>query len=185
MKKRDLTAQKIIEVYIALANEITLSAATFPRLAEKLGIKTPSLYNHFKNLTDLKVQTAIYLHTTLNKRLTEDLIGQSGRQGLRIYAMDYRQFADEYRHVYELLNTVPSFNNVELEKIGRKNNQIILKLLKTFNLSNKELLIKSRAFRSLLNGYIILEQLGYFQNGDLTDGESFSGVVDEFLASLA
>ncbi|MBZ2200421.1 MAG: WHG domain-containing protein [Lentilactobacillus hilgardii] len=185
MKKRDLTSQKVIQTYIALADEASLREVTFPRIAERLGIKAPSLYNYFKNLSDLKVQTAIYLHTALYKRLTEELIGQNGGQALRTYALVYRKFANDYHSVYELLNTIPSFDNDELASIGRKNNQIITKILKSFSLSDKELLIKSRAFRSLLNGYIILKQLGYFQNDRLNDEESFSSVIDEFITSIS
>lgn len=184
MQKRNLTSQKVVETYIELAGETSLNEVTFPRIAERLGIKAPSLYNYFKNLTDLRVHTAIYLHTNLNNRLMADLIGQTGRQALRTYALDYRQFANDYQSVYELLNTIPSFNNDELASIGRKNNQIIVKILNFYHLSEKDLIIKNRAFRSLLNGYIMLKQLGYFQKGNLSDDDSFSAVIDEFINSI-
>lgn len=45
-------------------------------------------------------------------------------------------------------------------------------------------MIKNRAFRSLLNGYIMLKQLGYFQKGNLNDDDSFSAVIDEFINSI-
>ena len=55
-QKRNLTKQKIIEVTFELADEIGLNKVTFQKIAEKLGIKYPSLYNHFKNMENLKLE---------------------------------------------------------------------------------------------------------------------------------
>lgn len=93
MPKRDLTPAKIIATYLTLAAELGLANVTFPRLAERLQIKPPSLYNHFKNLRDLQIHTAIALYDALNQELTQALIGETGASALLIYAQTYRQFA--------------------------------------------------------------------------------------------
>ncbi len=44
--------KKIIQAAFSLADEIGRSQVTFTKIAERLGIKYPSLYNHFKNIYD-------------------------------------------------------------------------------------------------------------------------------------
>lgn len=184
MKRRDLTPEKIILSYIALAEKMGLAQVTFPRLAEALGIKPPSLYNHFKNLTDLKVHTAIFLHEKLHQYLTTQLMGKTKGAALLTYGESYRTFALKYQAVYELLNTIPSFNNDALLLAGRKNTVLLSQLLFSFGLSEEEVLMESRGFRSLLHGYVSLSQLGYFQNAMLDADESFVAVLVQFVETI-
>lgn len=53
VQKRNLTKEKIIEASFLLADEIGLNQITFQKIAEKLDIKYPSLYNHFANIEEL------------------------------------------------------------------------------------------------------------------------------------
>ena len=54
MKKRTLTKEKVIHAAIDLANELgDVQALSLKLLAERLDIRTPSLYNHIKNQDDL------------------------------------------------------------------------------------------------------------------------------------
>lgn len=185
MKKRVLTPQKVMEAYIDLASTLGLEQVTFPRLAEKLDIKPPSLYNHFKNLTDLKIYTAIYLNRTLATALKSALLGQTGQTALLTYANVYRDFAIQYSGVYALLNTMPVFNNPELSEANHQNTAILNRLLQTLTpLSTTALLVASRGMRSLLHGYINLNQLGYFRKNDLSADESFNDVILTFLRAI-
>lgn len=184
MSKRDLTPKKIIETYMTLAAEIGLAKVTFPRIAERLQIKPPSLYNHFNNLRDLQVQTAIYLHHDLNHMLSTALIGQANEQALLAYAITYRDFARQHAAVYELLNTVPSFNNAELSQAGHDNTNLLSRILQPMVTGERDLLVASRSLRSLLHGYINLSQLGYFQKDGMTDEESFRAVITSFITQL-
>lgn len=183
-QKRDLSKEKIINLYIHLAHDIGLNKVSFPRIAEKLEVKTPSLYNHFKNLDDLKVQTAIYLHQELNELLMQELVGKSKGDALSQYAFTYRTFAKEFSSVYELLNTIPLMQNTVLSEAGAKNNQVLTKILNSFDLSEEKTIVKSRSFRSMLHGYITLNQLGYFQNPRLDDDESFNLMIEEFISEM-
>lgn len=183
-QKRDLSKEKIINLYIHLAHDIGLNKVSFPRIAEKLEIKTPSLYNHFKNLDDLKVQTAIYLHQELNELLMQELVGKSKGDALSQYALTYRTFSKEFSSVYELLNTIPLMQNTVLSEAGAKNNQVLTKILNSFDLSEEKTIVKSRSFRSMLHGYITLNQLGYFQNPRLDDDESFNLMIEEFISEM-
>ncbi|STY34716.1 TetR/AcrR family transcriptional regulator [Listeria fleischmannii] len=48
MKKRNITQEKIFQAAILVIETEGLENLSFPLIAQKLEIKTPSMYNHFK-----------------------------------------------------------------------------------------------------------------------------------------
>ena len=115
MARIALTRDKIVQATIELAGKIGLSNVSFPRLAEYFGIKAPSLYNHFKNMEEVRVATAVYLQKELNYELTHAMVGLTPLAALRAYAESYKRFAEKYEAVYELINVIHQTNNGELE----------------------------------------------------------------------
>ena len=100
-KKRNLTKAKILESARNLAEELGVQQLTFQNLAVDLGIKYPSLYNHFKNIAEVKNALVDLLIQELNDALRRALVGKSGAEAIRIYAETYQQFAFENSAVYE------------------------------------------------------------------------------------
>ncbi len=84
--KKKFNKEKIIQVSFSLADEIGLNQLTFQKIAEKLNIKSPSLYNHFTNMDSLKIEMTIYLLNELNQKLMQMLIGKSGDDAIKEYA---------------------------------------------------------------------------------------------------
>lgn len=184
MKKRDLTKEKIVLTFIELAKTIGIDNVSFPRVAEALEIKPPSLYNHFNNINDLKIHTAIYLQEQLKQELMSKLIGKTKKDALKSYALVYYEFAKEYTHVYELLNTIKIYDNDQLLAIGKDNILIISTIIETFGLKPIDVLVASRTFRSILHGYISLSQLGYFPQTDISIDDSFDLIIDNFINTI-
>ncbi|MBF5067163.1 TetR/AcrR family transcriptional regulator, partial [Salmonella enterica subsp. enterica serovar Istanbul] len=86
MKKRNLSQEKIIDCFRELAEEMDVQQITFQHLAKRLDIKAPSLYNHFKNIRDVKTALTAKLLQELNDQLRRALVGKSGQEALQIYA---------------------------------------------------------------------------------------------------
>ena len=99
VQKRNLTKEKIIEAAFLLADEIGLNQITFQKIAEKLDIKYPSLYNHFANIEDLKIKMTIYFLNNLNSTLMERLIGKSGETAIREFGYGYMHWGIEDKSV--------------------------------------------------------------------------------------
>jgi len=177
MARIALTRDKIVQATIELAGKIGLSNVSFPRLAEYFGIKAPSLYNHFKNMEEVRVATAVYLQKELNYELTHAMVGLTPLAALRAYAESYKKFAEKYEAVYELINVIHQTNNGELEYLAKENIRLVRRSLENFHIS--------RMFRSTLHGFITLTQLGYFrQSGSISKEESFTYMVDHLLSRL-
>jgi len=184
VQKRNLTPTKIIQVTFLLADEIGLNQVTFPKLAEKLDIKYPSLYNHFTNMDDLKIEMTVYILTELNLKLMQRLIGKSGEDAIREFAYVYRDFAFENKTAYELFIHILSSKDEEVNRLMKETNGIIRQVLAFCTDDKTHLIHKSRALRSFLHGFISLNSLGYFQSkADLED--SFQFMIDDFIFALS
>ncbi|GAK30140.1 TetR family transcriptional regulator [Weissella oryzae SG25] len=184
MGKRDLSKNKIIDATIELAKQIGIDKVSFPRLAEYFNIKAPSLYNHFSNMTQVRIETAIYLENILFDRLMNNLPGLRPTDALRKYAEIYEIFANEYSAVYELLNIVPRVDNKELSAVNHDIFNFINQIISNFKLDDDEVVHSSRMFRSMLHGYITMRQLGYFTTREQLPNDSFNWMVEKFILSL-
>lgn len=184
-KKRNLSQEKILESARNLAKEIGVQQLTFQNLAVDLDIKYPSLYNHFKNIGEVKEALADLLIKELNDLLRRALVGKSGGEAISTYAETYQIFAFENAAVYELLISVPQTKNTQLIEGIQETNQIILQILSVYTLSREDLLHKSRELRSLIHGYISMRFLGYFQKEEVASPEeSYRRMIQDYINSL-
>ncbi|EMF0583320.1 TetR/AcrR family transcriptional regulator [Enterococcus faecium] len=185
MKKRNLSQEKIIDCFRELAEEMDVQQITFQHLAKRLDIKAPSLYNHFKNIRDVKTALTAKLLQELNDQLRRALVGKSGQEALQIYAETYRSFAFSNQAVYELLISVPHTNEAVLLDGIHETNQIILQIFEAFQLTKEEKVHRSRELRSMIHGYLSLRFLGYFTKEPTIDPEySYFWMINDFIATL-
>ncbi|WP_459477467.1 TetR/AcrR family transcriptional regulator [Clostridium saccharoperbutylacetonicum] len=184
IQKRNLTKEKIIQTTFLLADEIGLNQISFPKIAEKLNIKYPSLYNHYENIEDLKIKMTIYFLDNLNSELMKRLIGKSGDNAIREFSDVYREFAIKNKSGYRLYMNIPSTENEEVKRLSKEINTMIHKILEFYNEDNAFITHKSRALRSLLHGFVSLSSHGYFQTPvDLK--ESFKVMIDDFIFNIS
>lgn len=184
MQKRNLTKEKIIQVAFSLADEIGFNQLTFPKIAEKLNIKYPSLYNHFTNMSNLKIEMTVYTLKELNLKLIQKLIGKSGEDAIRELAYVYRDYAFENKTAYMLYVSTPSTEDNEVKLLAKETNSIIRKLLSFYIKEEVPLVHKSRNLRSLLHGFVSLYSFGYFHNDIANLEESFQLMIDDFILSI-
>lgn len=184
-KKRNLTKEKIVAAARELAGEIGMQQVNFQNLADKLAISYPSLYNHFKNMGAVKKAMTAQLIAELNERLRRVLVGKSMAQAIKIYAVEYEQFASENQAVYEVLINVPKTQDELLIDAMHETNDIFIQILENYELNAVERTNKSREFRSLIHGYISLRSLGYFTKVSLVSAEeSYRMMIQDFIDFL-
>ena len=185
MKKRNLSQEKIIACFRELAEEMDVPQITFQHLAKRLDVKSPSLYNHFKNMREVKTALTARLLQELNDELRRALVGKSGAEALRIYAQIYQSFAFANQAVYELLISIPHTNEEILLDGIHETNQIILQIFDSFPLTKEEKTHRSRELRSMIHGYLSLRFLGYFtKEPKVSPEDSYSWMINDFIATL-
>lgn len=183
-QRRNLSQAKILQATRDLAKEIGMSQITFPKLAASLNIKYPSLYNHFKNMGEVKFVLTKELIDQLKERLLSGLVGKSGPDALRTYCQLYHDFAFENASVYELLINIPHSHSEVLIEKNMELNRILQKIMAYYPLDEVSILNKSRMLRSMLHGYISMRFLGYFQNNLSPADDSYHVMVEEFISLL-
>src|SRR5918993_2160426 len=107
-----LTKTAVVQAAAELINEEGTDALSLNRLAEKLDIRTPSLYNHVDGLPGLQRELAVMNARQLADRLSSAAIGKSGTELFLVVAQAFRSYVKEYPGLY--MSTLRSSGKQEI-----------------------------------------------------------------------
>lgn len=183
--RRQITAAEITETAVRLADEQGLDQVNLSRIAERLGIKKQSLYNHIEGLEDVKCSMVIYACGQLRTVLTEAAVGQSRENAVFSVAYAYRKFAHEHSGQYQVIMT-ESWKYKKDEKLKFAIHlfmQVIRKVLSQYDLHDIKLTHAVRGLRSMMHGFVSLEASGWFQNPTDTS-ESYQQLIKTYISGV-
>ena len=98
-----ISKSEVIATASKIADENGLHNVSLKIVAERLKIKTPSLYNHIENLDDLLREVAHQGMRTMNERMEKIAIGKSGKTAIKAVSIEYLNFRIEHPGVYETI----------------------------------------------------------------------------------
>jgi AcrR family transcriptional regulator len=184
--RANLTKQTVVQAAAELLNAEGPEALSLGRLAEKLGIRTPSLYNHIDGLPGLRRELSILNARFLAERLSEAAIGQSGPELVMSVMQAMRAYIKENPGLY--LSTLrasgaQAYADPELEQEEARNLKVGMAVMASFGLEGEEAIHALRGLRSLVHGFATLEISGGF-GIPLDLDESFTRLVDLFISGL-
>ena len=181
-----LDTSVVVQAAADLVNAEGLEALSISRLAERLGVQAPSLYNHVRGLPGLRRELALMGHRILAERLAEAAVGRSGEDALLAVAEAYRAFIKENAGVYfaglrasGTLETVDEELRAAEERVLR----IVMAIIASFGLQGEDGLHAVRGLRSLVHGFASLEIAGGF-GLRLDLDESFHRLIQMLAAGL-
>ena len=164
-RRPGLDKAAVVKAAAELVNEQDMEALTLNRLAAKLGIQTPSLYNHIDGLAGLLQDLALFSTRNLGECLANAAIGKSGPQALMDVAEAYRSYIKHNPGLY-LDSLRASRNqkpvNLQLEAAEERVVEIGLAVMASFGLEGEDALHAVRGLRSLVHGFATLEIAGGF-----------------------
>lgn len=152
----------VVEEAARLVNEEGLEQLSLGRLAERLGVRTPSLYNHVAGLPGLKRDLAIYCLRELLDRLTRAVIGKAREEAVFGLAAAYRNYAREAPGRYAFTVQAPAPGDQEWQARARQNVEIAQAVFAPYQLSEEETIHAIRGLRSIVQGFVSLEMAGGF-----------------------
>lgn len=181
-----LDRNAVVQAAVDLINTEGIEALSLSRLAQKLGIKTPSLYNHVDGLAGLQQELAVMNMKLLADRFGEAAIGKSGPELFIDVAQAFRGYVKEYPGLY--LSTLRSSGNqgFQDEKLQHEEARLMkvgLAVMASLGLQGDEAIHGLRAFRSMVHGFATLEIAGGFGLPQDCD-ESFRRLVLALVAGL-
>ncbi|WP_206740592.1 TetR/AcrR family transcriptional regulator, partial [Clostridium tyrobutyricum] len=184
-KQRILSKQIVLNKAMDIAENDGIDSLTFQRLSQSLNIKSPSLYNYFKNLDELKIIVGSIFFDNLSSVLYKNLLGLSGKEAIKVFSSTIRDYSLQHPKLAMVILTVHKYehNSPIYQSLLRVHN-ILDQLLCFTGKSQTEILILSRSIRSAVLGFIILELSGYFEHKEVTKDASFKAMLDTTISSL-
>jgi AcrR family transcriptional regulator len=176
----------VVKAAADLVNAEGVDTLSLGRLAARLGIQTPSLYNHVDGMPGLLRQLALLNARQLGERMAEAAIGRSGPEAVQEIARAYRAYILENPGLYMAsLRASRSQTpvDVELQQAEERAVEIGLAVVSSFGLRGEDALHAVRGLRSLVHGFATLEIAGGF-GLPLDCDESFRRLVKMLTAGL-
>lgn len=185
MGARGVTKEMIVSEAIACIEDSGQPAVSLHELARRLGIKTPSLYNHIRNTRELQYEVMHYAIDQFVANQKEATQGKQTDEAVRAFALAYYTFATEHRGLYRLIMTMPSEKDEQAKEMALPLLDTVVEILRGYGLGEEGVAHWQRVFRAILHGFISQEDLGYFYYYDAVDlSQSRTVAVDCFLAGL-
>jgi AcrR family transcriptional regulator len=178
-----ITLDTILQAAIEIADTKGIYDVTLASLAEKLHIRTPSLYNHVNGLSELRKKLAIYGMEQLYNALTLAAAGRAGDDAVRALGEAYVTFARKHKGLYEATFLDFGPNDTDVQIVADQIVNLSIRVLHAFDLEEQAAIHATRGLRSIFHGFTSLEQKGGFGLPVDTD-ESFRLLIDNYLAGL-
>ncbi|MCC0734472.1 TetR/AcrR family transcriptional regulator [Clostridioides sp. ZZV14-6009] len=164
----------VIQVASDIADKDGLNKLSLKVVAEKLSIRTPSLYNHIESLDDLLREIAHSGMRKMNKQMEKVAIGDSGDTAIKSVSIAYFNFIIAHPGVYETIQWAIWHGNSETSEIFEDYKSLLEKLLLSCNLRTKNIDEVLNLLMSVIHGYSTL-QLG---KALLNSEEAIKGLSD-------
>ena len=181
--RRRLNPAIVVGTAVELANATSFEAVTLAALAEQLGIRIPSLYNHVSGLPGLHYQMSLWALRSSSDLIRRAGVGKAGADAVLSMAHAYRAFAHTNPGVYRLILRAPAPDEPELTVAAQELLELLLAALQPYKLSEEAMLHTVRGLRSVLHGFVDLEISGGFALA-LDRDESFERLVRGFIAGI-
>ena len=166
-----------------MADEVGLDHLTLAALAERLGVRQPSLYKHIDSIAGLKRTVSIQAKRDLGGVLVRAAVGRSGAEAIRSMSHAYRSWALLHPGRYQAAMLIPEPGDIENEAVMLGAIQIIADVLVAYQLVGDDAVDAIRAFRSILHGFVVLESIGGFSLAADVD-RSFDRLINGFVVAL-
>jgi AcrR family transcriptional regulator len=162
MPRMGLDAERVVDAAAAIADADGLHAATLARVAEQLGVRAPSLYNHIDGRDALRRAIALRGVRDLTAALRTAAVGRSGPEALTAAARAYRAYAIAHPGRYAATVGAPAVDDAEHRAAAAETVEVMLAVLRHWALDGDDAVHAVRAFRSAVHGFVALETGGGF-----------------------
>jgi len=172
-----LTGDDVIASAAGLADEIGLAGVTMGLLADRLGVRAPSLYKHVGGLADVQHRLATLAMTELGEVIGEAVQGRAGRDALAAMLTAVRAYVGAHSGRYAA-TVGAEFTGPDdpLLAAGTRVINSIAAVLRGYGIGESEMNHAIRTIRSTMHGFAMLEASRGFQ-WDADPDESFEWLI--------
>lgn len=162
MPRAGLTPAVVVEEAARVADRVGLDRLTLASVAQQLGVALPSLYKHVRGLDGLQQKLAVQAVTELTAAMTAGAVGRSGRDALHGVAEAYRAYAKEHPGRYAASLRAPDPDDPAHLAVAAVAFDVFRAVLTGYGIEGDRAIHATRAARSMLHGFVALENAGAF-----------------------
>lgn len=162
MPRMGLNEAAVIDAAALIADAEGLNAVTLARIAERVGVRPPSLYKHVDGLGGVMRGLALRGVAQARQRIAEATVGRSGDEALFAMADAYWRFAHDHPGLYAASTVAAPEGDAALSEAASQLLETVLAVLRTYDLGGEDALHAVRALRAIVHGFVALEAGGGF-----------------------
>lgn len=182
-RRAGITRERAVAVAAELADKQGLEEVTLAAVAEQLGIRLPSLYNHIAGQAGLRRELAACGLRQLREQISRAALGRAGDDALMAIAQAMRRYSTDHPGLYAATIVAPAPDDHELQEIGQAILDVLYLVLGHYGLDQPEATHAIRGLRSITHGFATLEAAGGF-GLPLDRDESFVRLLRAYIAGL-
>jgi AcrR family transcriptional regulator len=169
----------VVAAAAEVADEVGWDRLTLAAVADRLGVRLPSLYKHVSSLDGLRQGVATLAVGELAGAVTAAAVGKSGGDALQAFARAYREYARAHPGRYAATLRAPEPGALAHTAAADRLLRVVFAVLAGFGIADDDAVHVTRALRAALHGFVALEQAGGFGMPEDVD-ESFRRLLGLF-----
>jgi AcrR family transcriptional regulator len=162
MPRAGLSAERVVQEAEVLADEVGFGQVTLAALAERFGVRQPSLYKHVDGIDAVRHAISVRAKRELADVLGRAAVGRSGQDAVIAIASAYRAWALKHPGRYAATVRAPLVGDAEDEAASLAAVGVVTDVLDGYGLSGEDAIDATRALRSALHGFLALEAASGF-----------------------
>ena len=180
-----LNRAEIVKIAADIADEKGAAGVTFKALAEKLGIKSPSLYKHFAGgLEELNRELMLCGWRMLDDEIIQAVAGKAKDDAVIALCHAYRQFVSRHKGLYEVMQWYNMFDSEEHRQACGGAVEVIYCALSSYKLTDEQKVHTVRMIRAFLQGFSTIE-VNVGKDYPVTLDDSFDFALKTMLDGIA
>jgi len=152
----------VISEAAEVVDEVGWDQLTLASVADRLGVRLPSLYKHIGSLDDLRRGIGLLALAELRDVLASTAIGRSGPDALREVALAHASYARAHPGRYASTIAAPSPGEHERAELAGRVLEVVFAVLAGYGLAGDDAVHATRVMRAALHGFVTLEASGAF-----------------------
>lgn len=178
-----LSKEVVVEAAATLADTAGLEQLSLAALAERLGVRTPSLYHYVAGLAGLRREVALRALGEQARELGRAVMGRSGDEAVRALLEAYRAYVKTYPGRYAASIRAADPGDAELAAAQTEVVDVALRALAAYHLAPDDAIHAVRLGRAMVHGFATLELAGGFGLPQEVD-ETFRRLLNAYLHML-
>jgi AcrR family transcriptional regulator len=161
MARAGLDPERVVRAAAELVDAEGLDALTLAAIAQRLGVRPPSLYAHVSGLADLRRRVATEAAHDLRDALAEAVLGRAAGEALHALANAYRTWALAHPGRYAAIAHGVADDQAAAASATAVA-EVVFAVMRGYGLEGEAAVHAVRAVRAAAHGFLALQQGGGF-----------------------